>query len=31
MIDRKVQMMDAGMVLFQTEKPFGTVLGVIKT
>ena len=31
MIDRKVQMMDAGMVLFQTEKPFGTVLGGIKT
>lgn len=30
MIDRKVQMMDAGMVLFASEKPFGTVLGGIK-
>ncbi len=30
MIDRKVQMMDAGMVLFTSEKPFGTVLGGIK-
>ncbi|MBQ0145491.1 MAG: hypothetical protein KBS78_10070 [Bacteroidales bacterium] len=30
MIDRRVQMMDAGMMLFQTEKPFGTVLGGIK-
>ena len=30
MIDRKVQMMDAGMVLFMSEKPFGTVLGGIK-
>ena len=31
MIDRKVQMMDAGMRLFETEKPYGTVLGGIKT
>ena len=31
MIDRNVQMMDAGMRLFETEKPFGTVLGGIKT
>lgn len=31
MIDRNVQMMDAGMVLFTSEKPFGTVLGGIKT
>lgn len=31
MLDRKVQMMDAGMVLFETEKPFGTVLGGLKT
>ena len=30
MIDNKVQMMDAGMVLFTSEKPFGTVLGGIK-
>lgn len=30
-MDRKVQMMDAGMRLFETEKPFGTVLGGIKT
>lgn len=30
MIDRKVQMMDAGMVLFTSGKPFGTVLGGIK-
>ncbi len=30
MIDKKVQMMDAGMVLFTSEKPFGTVLGGIK-
>ena len=31
MIDKKVQMMDAGMVLFTSKKPFGTVLGGIKT
>jgi len=31
MIDRKVQMMDAGMGMFQTEKPFGTVIGGIKS
>lgn len=31
MIDKKVQMMDAGMMLFTSEKPFGTVLGGIKT
>ena len=31
MIDKKTQMMDAGMRLFETEKPFGTVLGGIKT
>jgi len=31
MIDKKLQMMDAGMVLFETEKPFGTVIGGIKT
>ena len=30
MIDKKVQMMDAGTVLFTSEKPFGTVLGGIK-
>ena len=30
MIDKKVQMMDAGMVLFTSEKPFGTVLGGVK-
>ncbi len=30
MIDNNVQMMDAGMVLFTSEKPFGTVLGGIK-
>lgn len=30
-MENKVQMMDAGMVLFQSEKPFGTVLGGIKT
>ena len=30
MIDRKVQMMDAGMRLFESEKPLGTVLGGIK-
>lgn len=30
MIDKRVQMMDAGMVLFTSEKPFGTVLGGIK-
>lgn len=30
MIDKRVQMMDAGMALFQTAKPFGTVLGGIK-
>lgn len=30
MIDKKVQMMDAGMVLFTSEKPFGTILGGIK-
>ncbi len=31
MIDKRVQMMDAGMRLFETEKPFGTVIGGIKT
>lgn len=31
MIDKTTQMMDAGMRLFETEKPFGTVLGGIKT
>ena len=31
MIDSKVKMMDAGMRLFETEKPYGTVLGGIKT
>ncbi|MBR5660531.1 MAG: hypothetical protein IKW99_03175 [Bacteroidales bacterium] len=31
MIDSKVHMMDAGMRLFETEKPYGTVLGGIKT
>ena len=31
MIDKKVQMMDAGMTLFTIAKPFGTVLGGIKT
>lgn len=31
MIDKKVQMMDAGMTLFTSAKPFGTVLGGIKT
>lgn len=31
MIDKSVQMMDAGMRLFETEKPFGTVIGGIKT
>ncbi len=30
MIDRNVQMMDAGMRLFESEKPLGTVLGGIK-
>lgn len=30
MIDRKVQMMDAGMRFFESEKPLGTVLGGIK-
>lgn len=30
MIDRNLQMMDAGMRLFETEKPFGNVLGGIK-
>lgn len=30
MIDKKVHMMDAGMRLFCSEKPFGTVLGGIK-
>ena len=30
MIDRKVQMMDAGMVLLTSVKPFGTVLGGVK-
>ena len=30
MMDDKVPMMDAGMRLFETEKPFGTVLGGIK-
>ena len=31
MIDRNTQMMDAGMRLFDSEKPFGNVLGGIKT
>ena len=31
MIDRETQMMDAGMRLFLTEKPYGNVLGGIKT
>jgi len=31
MIDRKTQMMDAGTVRFKTPKPFGTVLGGLKT
>ena len=31
MTDKEVQMMDAGMRLFDSEKPFGTVLGGIKT
>lgn len=31
MTDKTVQIMDAGMRLFTTEKPFGTVLGGIKT
>ena len=31
MIDDKVQMMDAGMRLFESEKPYGIVLGGIKT
>ena len=31
MADKTVQMMDAGMRLFDTEKPYGTVLGGIKT
>ena len=31
MIVKKVQMMDAGMTLFTSAKPFGTVLGGIKT
>ncbi|MBO6248369.1 MAG: hypothetical protein J6L98_04495 [Bacteroidales bacterium] len=31
MMNKRVQMMDAGMRLFRTEKPFGTVLGGIKT
>lgn len=30
MMDRKVQMMDAGMRLFESEKPIGNVLGGIK-
>ncbi|MBP5487059.1 MAG: hypothetical protein J6Y06_05470 [Bacteroidales bacterium] len=30
MMEDKVPMMDAGMRLFETEKPFGTVLGGIK-
>ena len=30
MIDRRVQMMDAGMRLFDSEKPFGTIIGGIK-
>lgn len=30
MMDDTVPMMDAGMRLFETEKPFGTVLGGIK-
>ena len=31
MIDSTVHMMDAGLRLFETEKPFGTVIGGIKT
>ena len=31
MIDRNVLMMDAGTRLFETEKPYGNVLGGIKT
>lgn len=31
MLDKNVHMMNAGMRLFETEKPFGTVLGGIKT
>ncbi|MBQ8061494.1 MAG: hypothetical protein IJ205_06110 [Bacteroidales bacterium] len=31
MIDRNTQMMDAGMRLFDSEKPYGTVLGGLKT
>ena len=30
MIDRRVQMMDAGMRLFDSEKPFGTIIGGIR-
>ena len=30
MIHKNVQMMDAGCVLFQTEKPYGIVLGGVK-
>jgi len=31
MLDKKTHMMDAGMRLFESEKPYGTVLGGIKT
>lgn len=31
MFDKKIQMMDAGMRLFDSPKPFGTVLGGMKT
>jgi len=31
MLERNTHMMDAGMRLFETEKPYGTVLGGIKT
>ena len=30
MIDKRVHMMDAGMRLFESEKPFGTIIGGIK-
>ncbi|MBR1501037.1 MAG: hypothetical protein IJ616_03620 [Bacteroidales bacterium] len=29
--DKKAQMMDAGMVLFPSDEPFGHVLGMVKT
>jgi hypothetical protein len=29
--DKKAQMMDAGMVLFPSDEPFGRVLGMVKT